>query len=85
MSIKLGRLQELINEITGIATGMPATGNVANTAPQGTGITSTGPKPLTTPVPPKPKTPQEIDAMAQIVKNAGLNPTQLNQVILKAK
>jgi len=83
MNIRPGRLQELINEITAYGTSgtvgtgtpaVPAAGAANVAAPKGNTVTST-----------KPKTPQEIDAVAQVVKSAGLNPAQLNQVIAKAK
>lgn len=50
------------------------TANVANATPA-TSATVTS----------APKTQQEIDAMAQILKNAGLNQSQLNQIIAKAR
>lgn len=73
-------LNNLINEVGTVpsigSTAAPAAGNVANVTPQGGTITSK---------PAAPATPDTIDAMAQMLKNAGLNPAQLNQIITKAR
>ena len=71
--------EEKLNEVGTVGTvgttGAPATaGNVANTAPAATGTVTN-----------KPVTQQGVDAMAQMLKSAGLNPSQLNQVMSKAK
>ena len=68
-----------LNEVGTIGTvgttGLPTAANVANTAPTSAGtVTST-----------KPITPQGIDSIASMLKNAGLNPSQLSQVMTKAK
>jgi hypothetical protein len=73
--------EESLNEITTVGTtgtvgtaGTPATGNVANTAPATTSTVTN-----------KPMSQQGVDALGQMLKSAGLNPSQLNQVISKAK
>ena len=73
--------EESLNEITTVGTtgttgtAAPATtGNVANTAPASVGTVTN-----------KPVTPQGVDALGQMLKSAGLNPSQLNQVMSKAK
>lgn len=70
--------QDTVNEITTVGTtgttGTGTAGNVANTAPAAPGTVTN-----------KPMSPQGIDALGQMLKSAGLNPSQLNQVISKAK
>ena len=51
---------------------------VANTAPVGSSVG-------TTQSPAKPMTPQGVDALAQLLKSAGLNSSQLGQIMQKAK
>lgn len=60
----------------------PTTGNVAaNAAPQtGASVSSIG---STAPI--KPVSQQGVDALAQIIKNAGLSQTQISQLMSKAK
>ena len=58
-------------------TAVAGTANVANTAP-GTGTVSST-------APPKPMPQQGVDALAQVIKSAGLTPSQLNQIVTKAK
>ena len=53
----------------------PATGNVANATPGSAGTVSSA----------KPITPQGIESIGAMLKNAGLNPAQLGQVMAKAK
>lgn len=69
--------EEKLNEVGTVGTvgttGAP-TGNVANTAPAATGTVTN-----------KPMSQQGVDALGQMLKSAGLNPSQLNQVISKAK
>jgi hypothetical protein len=69
--------EEKLNEVgtvgTVATTGAP-TGNVANTAPAATSTVTN-----------KPMSQQGVDALGQMLKSAGLNPSQLNQVISKAK
>ena len=73
--------EEKLNEVgvvgtvgtTGAAT-TANTGNVANTAPASAGTVTN-----------KPMSQQGVDALGQMLKSAGLNPSQLNQVISKAK
>lgn len=69
--------EEKLNEVGTVGTvgttGAP-TGNVANTAPTATGTVTN-----------KPMSQQGVDALGQMLKSAGLNPSQLNQVISKAK
>ena len=61
-------------------TAVAGTANVANAA-TGTGTVSS-----TAPVaPPKPMPQQGVDALAQVIKSAGLTPSQLNQIVTKAK
>jgi hypothetical protein len=55
-------------------------GTAANTQPS-IGST-TAPQPT---APAKPATPQTIDSLAQILKSAGLTPSQLSQITSKAK
>ena len=63
-------------------TAVAGTANVGNTAP-GTG---TGTVSSTQPVAPvKPMPQQGVDALAQVIKSAGLTPSQLNQIVTKAK
>jgi len=69
------KLNEVGTVGTVATTGTPTTGNVANAAPTSAGSVSSV----------KPITPQEIDSFGAMLKNAGLNPSQLNQVITKAK
>ena len=52
--------------------------NVGNTAPIGGTVSSVGPKAA-------PVTQQGVDALAQVIKSAGLTPSQLNQIVTKAK
>ena len=70
--------EESLNEVGTIGTvgttGAPTTGNVANTAPASAGTVTN-----------KPVTQQGVDALGQMLKSAGLNPSQLNQVMSKAK
>jgi hypothetical protein len=71
--------EEKLNEITTIGTtgtvGTSATaGNVANTTPASADTVTN-----------KPMSQQGVDALGQMLKSAGLNPSQLNQVISKAK
>lgn len=61
-------------------TAVAGTANVANTAPGSGTVTSTAP---TAPVKPMPQ--QGVDALAQLIKSAGLSPSQLNQLVTKAK
>jgi hypothetical protein len=69
--------EEKLNEVGTVGTvgttGAP-TGNVANTAPAATSTVTN-----------KPMSQQGVDALGQMLKSAGLNPSQLNQVISKAK
>lgn len=69
------KLNEVGTVGTVATTGTPTTGNVANTAPTSAGSVSSV----------KPITPQGIDSIGAMLKNAGLNPSQLSQVIAKAK
>jgi hypothetical protein len=72
--------EEKLNEITTVGTtgtvgtGGATAGNVANTAPASAGTVTN-----------KPVTQQGVDALGQMLKSAGLNPAQLNQVMSKAK
>jgi hypothetical protein len=70
--------EEKLNEVgtvgTVATTGAPTAGNVANTAPATTNTVTN-----------KPVTQQGVDALGQMLKSAGLNPSQLNQVMSKAK
>jgi hypothetical protein len=72
--------EEKLNEITTVGTtgtvgtGGATAGNVANTAPASAGTVTN-----------KPVTQQGVDALGQMLKSAGLNPSQLNQVMSKAK
>ena len=61
-------------------TAVAGTANVANTAPGSGTVTSTA---QTAPVKPMPQ--QGVDALAQVIKSAGLSPSQLNQLVTKAK
>jgi hypothetical protein len=69
--------EEKLNEITTVGTtgtGGATAGNVANTAPASNSTVTN-----------KPVTQQGVDALGQMLKSAGLNPSQLNQVLSKAK
>jgi hypothetical protein len=71
--------EESLNEITTIGTTgttgtSNTTSNVANTTPTSAGTVTN--KPISQP---------GIDALGQMLKSAGLNPSQLNQVMSKAK
>lgn len=72
--------EEKLNEITTVGTtgtsgtGGATDGNVANTAPASNSTVTN-----------KPVTQQGVDALGQMLKSAGLNPSQLNQVLSKAK
>jgi hypothetical protein len=69
--------EEKLNEITTVGTtgtGGVTDGNVANTAPASNSTVTN-----------KPVTQQGVDALGQMLKSAGLNPSQLNQVLSKAK
>ena len=68
--------EESLNEITTIGTTGTSntTSNVANTTPTSAGTVTN-----------KPMSQQGIDALGQMLKSAGLNPAQLNQVMSKAK
>jgi len=71
--------EEKLNEVGTVGTvgttGVPTTaGNVANTAPAAASTVTN-----------KPVTQQGVDALGQMLKSAGLNPSQLNQVMSKAK
>jgi hypothetical protein len=57
--------------------------NVATAQKPGGTIGSPGPKPPVVPAKPVPQ--PAVDALAQIIKSAGLSPTQLNQIVTKAK
>lgn len=75
----LSYVVELINEVAttpsvGTVAGSAPAANVANAAATSSGTISS-----------KPKTQQDIDSMSQMLKNAGFNPAQLNQIIAKAR
>lgn len=94
------KLSEVINPIKPIGTvqpvtAKPATGtsagttaaNVANVSPAGSTTTTSQPAPNSSGGAPenKPLSSQSIDALAQVIKSAGLNPTQISQLLSKAK
>lgn len=59
------------------------TSNVANTKPAGSTVSNQQPTAPVTPTKPMPQ--QAVDALAQVIKSAGLSPSQLNQMVTKAK
>lgn len=71
-------LSEILDEVATVpsvgTTPGSTVANVANIAPTSSATVTSAPK-----------TQQEIDSMAQILKNAGLNQSQLNQIIAKAR
>lgn len=71
---------DLINEVATV----PSVGTVAGSTNPTANVANTSPASSPT-ISSAPKTQQEIDAMAQILKNAGLNQAQLNQIIAKAR
>ena len=60
-----------------------AVAGTANAAPGGGTVTSATPSTPEAPVKPMPQ--QGVDALAQVIKSAGLSPSQLNQLVTKAK
>ena len=71
-------LSEILDEVATVpsvgTTPGSTVANVANTAPTSLATVTSAPK-----------TQQQIDSIAQILKNAGLNQSQLNQIIAKAR